>query len=157
LIPTLIQSVENGTKSIKKRQRLTGNERIEKMNKKKIFLVVTIVIILVAIGAGVAIGMGNVKKTSDTLVLKSGKTIEIILEENPSTGFAWSLVTPEDGVVEVLRDYYQEGPAVPGAAGKHVWKIKGLEKGETQLVFQYLRSWEENSTIEEKVFYLKVK
>jgi len=127
------------------------------MNKKKILLVLVIVIVLVAIGAGVAIGMNNVKKTSDTIVLKSGKTTEIRLEENLSTGYMWSVVNPEDGVVDILRDYYEEGVAMPGAAGKHIWKIKGLKKGETELVFQYTRSWEENGTIEEKAFKIIVK
>lgn len=127
------------------------------MNKKKILIILVIAFVLIAIGAGVAIGMGNVKESSDKIVLKEGKTTEIILEENPSTGYMWTVVNPDDGVVEVLSDYYAEGLESLGAAGRHIWKIKGLEKGETQLVFQYSRSWEENGVIEEKTFNIVVK
>ncbi|MCD6322262.1 MAG: protease inhibitor I42 family protein [Clostridiales bacterium] len=76
------------------------------MNKKKILVILIIVFVLVVIGAGVVIEMTNVKETSDSLVLKVGKTIEIVLEENPSTGYMWSIVNPKNGVVEVIRDYY---------------------------------------------------
>ncbi|MCD6322261.1 MAG: hypothetical protein J7L77_04475 [Clostridiales bacterium] len=35
--------------------------------------------------------------------------------------------------------------------------MKGLKKGETELVFQYTRSWEEKRTIKEKMFKIKIK
>ncbi len=101
--------------------------------------------------------MSNMKKTTDTIVLKPGKTVEIMLEENPSIGYRWFIINPEDGVVDVLRDYYAEGLESLGAAGEHIWKIKGLEKGETKLVFEYARSLEDNGVIEEKTFTVIVK
>lgn len=127
------------------------------MKKKKIYIVLISALILVAIGTGVAIGMSNTETDTDNIVLKVGNTKDIILEENPSTGYAWSVEPNEDGIIEIVKDYYMEGLPVPGASGQHMWRIKALEKGETTLTFNYERSWEENSSIETKTITIIVK
>jgi inhibitor of cysteine peptidase len=128
-----------------------------KMKKKKVLFILIAVFVLVAVGTGAAIGMSNIKTSSDIIVLRAGKTHDIVLEENPSTGYMWYADENADGVVEIIKDYYVEGLAMPGAPGKHLWRVKALEKGETVLVFKYARPWEENGVIEEKTFKIKVK
>ncbi|MBN2557183.1 MAG: protease inhibitor I42 family protein [Clostridia bacterium] len=127
------------------------------MNRKKWIVVLVIAFLLTAIGAGVAIGMTNIKKTSDEFTIKPGQLIDIKLEENPSTGYSWSVSISNNDVVEVARDYFAEGLPIIGGGGEHIWKIKGLEKGVATLTFSYSRSWEENRTIEEKTFTIRVK
>ncbi|MFO7610906.1 MAG: protease inhibitor I42 family protein [Clostridia bacterium] len=127
------------------------------MNKKKLIIVLVIAFLLTAIGAGAAIGMTNINRTSDEFTLKPGQLIDIKLDENPSTGYSWSVSISNDSVVEVARDYFAEGLPIIGGGGEHIWKIRGLEKGVATLTFSYSRSWEENSTIEEKTFTIKVK
>jgi|GEM_PF-1107601 len=138
--------------------KVTPDERSREMrNKSKLFLILVVSVVLVAVGTGAVIGMSNASRTSGELVVKVGETVEIILEENPSTGYSWIPIQTCEGKVEVLRDYYQEAEAIPGAPGKHVWVIKGLEKGSCELLFHYTRPWEENGTIEEKTISIKVR
>jgi len=124
---------------------------------KKIYVILIAALVLVAVGTGVAIGMSNTVLNSDTVVLKSGKTKDIVLEENPSTGYMWSVKASEEGIIEIVKDRYLEGQSAPGAPGQHMWRIKAIEKGETTLTFNYERSWEENSSIETKTFTIVVK
>ena len=126
-------------------------------NRTKVVIIVVVAVALAAIGAGVAIGMTSNDVLSDDLTLELGKTLEIRLEENPSTGYSWVMVISNENVVEVVKDEYIAGKNIPGASGEHVWIFKGLEEGETQISFSYLRPWEEDSEIDEKVYVIKVK
>ena len=126
-------------------------------NRTKVVIIVVVAVALAAIGAGVAIGMTSNDVLSDDLTLELGKTLEIRLEENPSTGYSWVMVISNENVVEVVKDEYITGKDIPGAPGEHVWIFKGLEEGETQISFSYLRPWEEDSEIDEKVYVIKVK
>ncbi len=125
--------------------------------RKKLLFILVAAVVLVAIGTGAAIGMTNVKRTTDEYVVKEGGTIEIVFDENPSTGYSWIPIQTCKDKVLVMRDYYQEGNPIPGAPGKHVWVVKGLEKGTCELLFEYTRPWEENGAIESKTVKIKIK
>ena len=126
--------------------------------KKKVFIIILAAAVLIALtSTGIAIGMNNIKTSDDVLKIKVGQVEKIMLEENPSTGYMWVFEVSGEGVVEIVGDYYAEGIAMPGAAGQHVWKVKGLAKGEITLTFRYERSWEDNSAIEEKTYTIIVK
>ena len=49
-----------------------------------------------------------------------------------------------EGIVEVIRDEYLEpkSDGKVGAAGIHIWDIKGVSEGRTTMIFRYYRSWE---------------
>jgi predicted secreted protein len=86
---------------------------------------------------------------TDSLTIDSGEQITIKLCSNPSTGFEWSDM-PENTHPEVLsqdnHDFAIQGdnskPLPPGTPGMEIWTFKALEKGQTQLFFEYSRNWE---------------
>ena len=126
--------------------------------KKKVMIIILAATVLIALtSTGIAIGMNNVKTSDDVIKIKVGQVDWIMLEENPSTGYMWVFDGSGNGIAEIVSDYYAEGLARPGAAGQHIWKVKGLTKGETTLTFSYERSWEENSAIEQKTYTIIVK
>jgi len=99
--------------------------------------------------------------TAKELVLPSGSEVEgdnltITLEENPTTGYVWSLKMGTENIVALESDEYipiHTSENVVGSGGNHVWIFKGVSKGETVLTFKYYRPWEkEESAIETRVF-----
>jgi len=99
--------------------------------------------------------------TAKKMVLPSGSEVEgdkltITLEENPTTGYVWTLKVGTDNIVMLESDEYipvQTSANVVGSGGKHVWNFKGVSKGETMLTFKYYRPWEkEDTAIETRIF-----
>lgn len=70
-----------------------------------------------------------------------GTKIEVVLEENASTGYTWSVVPPlptsDLDVLSVGSPKYEAGPAVPGAPGVSRTVITALNPGTAVAVFRY--------------------
>ena len=74
------------------------------------------------------------------------KTGTIELEGNPTTGFTWVYTMSPEGVVrEVSNEYIQNknDQNLVGGGGKFVFVFEAVATGEADLVFSYLRVWEE--------------
>lgn len=103
--------------------------------------------------------------TAKKMVLPSGSEVEgdkltITLEENPTTGYVWTLKMGTENIVALESDEYkavQTSENIVGSGGNHVWNFKGVSKGETVLTFKYYRPWEkEDSAIETRIFTVTV-
>ncbi len=86
---------------------------------------------------------------------KTGDNFTIRLDENPTTGFEWSIEI-SDGLV-VLSDEYipPQDEGLVGAGNVHVWEIQAVETGTQQVNGIYKRSWE-NITGDELKYELTV-
>ncbi len=86
------------------------------------------------------------KDAGKSFELYKGSLIEIRLEGNPTTGYAWaaSPSTDNDLVLKVLDDsgYIASQPALTGSGGTFVFKYMAANPGTARLVFGYARSWE---------------
>jgi inhibitor of cysteine peptidase len=91
-----------------------------------------------------------------TVEVTVGKTIEVHLPENPTTGFRWQL-TSDGGPACVMTDdqfIAQAGP--PGKGGDHTWKFKAIRPDESDIELGYRRRWE-NSASASRTFKIHVK
>ena len=95
------------------------------------------------------------------MILPSGSEVDgdkltITLEENPTTGYVWTLKIGTENVVALESDEYmptQTSANMVGSGGNHVWNFKGVSAGETVLTFKYYRPWEkEDTAIKTRVF-----
>ncbi len=81
------------------------------------------------------------------LSVQQGKTIEIKLESNPTTGYGWILSDDYDKniISPVSTEYKQSrsGENLVGAGGYEYFYFKAGSRGETVLVLNYARPWEE--------------
>ena len=107
-----------------------------------------------AVGVAVAVG-GGFSETTD-IHTRGGKSFEIELEGNPTTGYEWKLQPHDDDPhVKFLGEEYQQqqqqnsvggGPMIVGAGG--VFKFRFMVDASCpagynkQLHFAYKRSWE---------------
>lgn len=86
-----------------------------------------------------------------------GKTLDIRLEENPTTGFSWSYSISDDTVISLVEDGYiadSDDPNVVGGGGMHEYKFEGLKAGEVTITFDYFKSWEGVESAEEHIEYV---
>jgi len=107
--------------------------------------IVVAVVILGGVVFGVNWYLGRRAVASNeegVITLEVGKTAEISLASNPSTGYSW--VAKFDASLVELADqrYVNPGTGALGAAGTEVFVFKGLKKGKTTVVLEYKRSWE---------------
>lgn len=126
------------------------------MVKRRLFTVILVMVAALSLTAA-AIMMSGSGNDKEKLVVGVGERLDLIFDENPSTGYSWIPVGTCDGTVEIMRDYHQEPEAVPGASAKHVYVIEGREKGRCELHFSYVRTWEDGSSIEEKTIVILVR
>lgn len=77
------------------------------------------------------------------VTIKEDDTIQIYLNENPTTGYQWNAsLTKGLGIRNdtYIPDQVEQG--LVGSGGKHYWLISGVEKGEQSFYAIYKRSWE---------------
>lgn len=95
------------------------------------------------------------EKPDQEYVLNVGDIAVITLEENPSTGYSWHYTISNKEIVALESDDVKEREEnVVGAPILHTWKFKCIEKGNTEINFQYYREWEGPKTVVKEYTYL---
>lgn len=83
-----------------------------------------------------------------TLQLTVGQQATVELEENPSTGYRWTIDAKAGVNASILhiedRGFSQDadGKRLLGAPGIHRWSIAATSAGNASITFVYARSWE---------------
>ena len=86
-----------------------------------------------------------------------GRTVSVVLEENPSTGYGWTYtMSPDGNVREVSSDYVQDPGTenIMGAWGKRTWVFEATAQGDTLLHFTYARPTEAGVPPAREIFFL---
>ena len=84
-------------------------------------------------------------RNGQTLEAALGQTVEICLEENPTTGFRWRMAQADKPVGTLWRDAFEPGRQAPGQPGIHRWQFKVVAAGSGAVRFVYRRSWEDDA------------
>ncbi|HWV40132.1 protease inhibitor I42 family protein [Pseudorhodoplanes sp.] len=93
-----------------------------------------------------AIGTGHA--ADQTLKLVVGQPATIELEENPSTGYSWTIDAQASSNLANLRiddlgfSHNADGKRLVGAPGLHRWSVQATKPGNARVVFVYRRPWE---------------
>ena len=87
------------------------------------------------------------------LEMDRGQTLEVILDENPSTGYVWALT--ENPKLFKAEEIYQTTPQksdVPmvGVGGKKTYRFTAMQAGDEVLHLRHARAWEKISIDEWK-------
>ena len=83
-----------------------------------------------------------------TLQLTVGQEATVELEENPSTGYRWTIDAKAGVNASILRindrGFSQDtgGKRLLGAPGIHRWSVAATSAGSASITFVYQRSWE---------------
>lgn len=104
------------------------------------------------------------EKLNDNFKINVSKDgiIEIKLEENATTGYAWHIEIEDKETLKVISDEYvnveiKDGQ-IPmcGAPEVRVWKIKALKDGNTNIKFKLYREWNPEEIQGIKNFEVKI-
>ena len=73
------------------------------------------------------------------ITVQAGKTFDIVLPSNPSTGYRWKLVEDLDASLIALvgQDYLAQQPVLAGSGGMDVWTFRTINTGETEIKLGY--------------------
>lgn len=87
------------------------------------------------------------QKDSGKLVeLKSGDSLRISLEANPSTGYEWVVAQSWDELVLELRSKdFKALSTAPGSQGIQAWSFAPRSEGQTSFRLEYKRPWEKST------------
>ena len=91
--------------------------------------------------------------------MNKGGAFTIQLEENPTTGYGWTVSVSDESVVKLSNDKYTSDSTddnIVGAGGIHAYTFESLSKGTAQITFVYERSFEEDSAVETVVYNITV-
>jgi inhibitor of cysteine peptidase len=119
------------------------------MSKKfiKIALFVLFVALLAACGKK-EMSVGRAEN-GGTVELKTGETLMISLDSNPSTGYSWEIQETDETLLKLKGDpeFVQppdNGTPIVGAGGTQVFRFEALKAGTTTLTLVYHRPWEKD-------------
>ncbi|SFN32108.1 protease inhibitor I42 family protein [Proteiniclasticum ruminis] len=81
-------------------------------------------------------------------VTKDGAHLEIILEENPTTGYSWTMDDYDTSLLKLEKDEYSASTTegAVGSGGTHLYRFTGQKEGNITLIFRYYRNWEGKDT-----------
>ncbi|MFT4031100.1 MAG: protease inhibitor I42 family protein [Siphonobacter sp.] len=71
------------------------------------------------------------------LVVEVGKTREIRLKSNPTTGYHWASKLGDTSTVGIQEKYYPNSERI-GSGGETAYTLKGLKKGTSLWVLTYV-------------------
>ncbi len=91
------------------------------------------------------------------IVLQRGARLAIVLEANPSTGYAWaSKEAWDEGVLQLVSKESKQASEALGSPESEQWLFLAKGAGEVKLSLAYERSWEKD-VAPERTFTLTVK
>jgi inhibitor of cysteine peptidase len=77
--------------------------------------------------------------------LKKGQTLVLALESNPTTGYTWETVEPEEPVLAQKGEVeFKSESDLLGAGGVQTLRFEAVRAGQTDLKLVYHRPWEES-------------
>jgi len=85
-----------------------------------------------------------------TVEVEAQSVVTVRLDENPSTGYRWSVETTEG--LEMVGDSFEKAGDAMGTGGVRVLQFCASEKGPHRLSIRKWRDWEGESSIIERFY-----
>lgn len=86
------------------------------------------------------------KDSEKAISVKVGDAFEVVLKENPTTGFLWTVDAMDKEILDQVgeKDYKADSNAI-GAGGVMTMRFRALAKGQTKLKLIYHRMGEKGN------------
>lgn len=103
------------------------------------------------LAAALVTGCTSLTKLNDgqTVYATVGKTFDVTLKSNPTTGYQWQVSQIDEKLLEQVGTAQYTPHAntgIMGAGGEETFTFKALKPGETTLQLVYARPWEKDTT-----------
>ena len=109
---------------------------------KKLWLLVALAVMVSIL----MVGCGDIEYVcttpSETITVSVGKTFQIALDSNPTTGHEWQ-PTYDKSLLELVEKTYKQGETAKqglvGAGGVEYFRFRALKPGQTTVDMDYMR------------------
>lgn len=91
------------------------------------------------------------------VLLEQGGKLTVRLASNPTTGYSWRVARMDATALRQDGEpaYAPTAPDIVGTGGFERFMFTALRAGETELVLEYVRPWEQKPA--DKLFHLKIR
>jgi inhibitor of cysteine peptidase len=123
------------------------------MNKSRRSIVYTGALVLILLAAVITGISGCVPQAAPALgaqdegseiTLHQGQTLTIKLEANPTTGYSWEFVEPQDAILQQVGEpEFEPESDLLGAPSTQTLRFEAVQPGQMELKLVYRRPWEE--------------
>jgi len=93
-----------------------------------------------------------------TSICQTGDTIQIILPENPTTGYVWKIAKDGSPALKFENQIYQQNSTaknICGAGGTVLFTFRAVDSGNAEVALTLGRPWEDNVS-QSKIFKISV-
>lgn len=115
-------------------------------------LMALLLILAIFSGCGSREHLATAADNESEIRLRTGETLTVRLESNPTTGYSWQVMEFDNSVLRQDGDpEYKPSPGSDGqvgAGGEETLRFKALGPGKTRLTLGYMRPWEDLPPIE---------
>lgn len=80
--------------------------------------------------------------SNQTADLRVDEEFQIVLPENPTTGYRWHIPDRVPPIVVLLEHHFERSSGLLGAGGTHEWKFRAVKPGTGVIEMFYARSFE---------------
>jgi predicted secreted protein len=82
--------------------------------------------------------------SGSTIDLRSGDTLELALDGNPTTGFTWEMDPVDTGILlQIGESGFKPDANTTGSGGTFTWRFEAVNSGQTLLRLAYHRPFEQ--------------
>lgn len=85
----------------------------------------------------------NEDSNTKTIQVAQGETIELTLDESPTTGYRWEVSELDTQQIQLVEQHYTpHQEAGVGGGGTRTYRLKVLEKGSGRIALENRQRWE---------------
>lgn len=77
---------------------------------------------------------------------RTGELLSVCLNENPSTGFRWT-IEGELTLFDIEDNSYTASSTNVGSGGRECWRLRAKQAGQETIAFRLWRQWEGDKSI----------
>jgi inhibitor of cysteine peptidase len=77
-----------------------------------------------------------------TLEIGPGAEVDVVLDENPTTGYRWEVLTDGAPAVTLVGDTFVAGGRVPGRGGRRSFRLRAGTAGSAVFRLALRRGWQ---------------
>ena len=126
---------------------------------KKFLTLVAVAVTASFLLAGCGGGVQIYADPAQRINVSANQEFAIVLESNPTTGYAWE-ASHDENMLKLVESKYEAAKGAEeglvGTGGVDYFRFKALKAGETEITMTYKRPWEEESA-EQQVFTVDIK
>jgi predicted secreted protein len=126
------------------------------MIRKAVVVCCYVAIVACGVSRRVTVHSFDESSNNKEVTLRLDERFEIVLSENPTTGYLWKITGATPAICVLTGDRFEPSGHAPGSGGTHRWFFRTVGTGEATIALEKSRSFEENGPTQHFQLRLRV-